>query len=252
MELNIRFLSSLSPEWKRTVKNVRQSLDLDEVDLYTIHDHLQQFVNDTAEPEIADPFALVMETQTRSTTKTQKKKKAVVMSEEDEGSDEEIDMESEMAELQKKMALLTKQYNRRFIKKNTSSNKLRTSSSNYKPKRFEQNSSEGVVAAEEPPKCFNCGKPGHLIKDCRLPRRRDFNYYKQKMLLNKQKMFMAKQEDENAALLAEKDHWMEDDSSDEEEENLALMAIVEKDERKGDAAIPRDDEGESSNSIEPK
>ncbi|CAH9126869.1 unnamed protein product [Cuscuta epithymum] len=242
MEMNIRFLSSLPPEWRRTVKNLRQHLDLDELDLCTVHEHLQQFVNDTADMEgtyPGNPLALMMEAQPKSSSKAQKKKKTVVVMSEEEDSEEEVDVESELAELQKKMALLTNQFNKRFSKKGSSSNKLRTSSVNYKSKNNDQNFSSRAVAAEDPPKCFNCGKVGHVIKDCRLPRKRDFNYYKQKMLWNKQKMFMAKQDDDSAAMLTEGDPWQEESSDDEEGENLALMAIVEKEEEeKGDAAIP--------------
>ncbi|CAH9075281.1 unnamed protein product [Cuscuta europaea] len=240
LELNIRFLSSLHPAWEKTVKDVRSRIDLDEIDLCTLYEHLKQFVNEVACAEdhhTTNPLALVMDAQPRRTTTSlkKKKKKVVVESDDDESDDDKSDLEAELADLQKKMALLAK----RFAKKNTSSNRLRTSSSNYKQKNHDQGSSRKASSAEEAPKCYNCGKPGHVIKDCRLPKKKDANFYKQKMLWNKQKMLMVQKEEETSAMIAENENWAEDSSEEEEEEdNYALMASVEGDEIKGDAAIP--------------
>ncbi|CAH9050111.1 unnamed protein product [Cuscuta europaea] len=67
------------------------------------------------------------------------------------------------------------------------------------------------------------------------------------MLWNKQKMLMVQKEEETSAMIAENENWAEDSSEEEEEEdNYALMARVEGDERKGDAAIPESECSTSS------
>ncbi|CAH9113589.1 unnamed protein product [Cuscuta epithymum] len=96
------------------------------------------------------------------------------------------------------------------------------------------------------------------MKDCRMPKRKkDAEYYKQKMNLNKKKMLLAMEEScEKSALMAEKDHWMDDS---DEEENLALMAVVEEEEKEKDAekegkmkSTPAADEKEKDKAEEKK
>ncbi|KAI3698153.1 hypothetical protein L6452_31265 [Arctium lappa] len=158
----------------------------------------------------------------------EEKKKNMILSESDDVESEANSESDDCEQLKQTMLMLTKSFQKKFYKK-PSSNSQRYSSgpSNYVHKeRFEGKRFEGKRLEErkpeekrfkaveinqpEPPKCYNCGRLGHFAKDSRRPKVRNSDYYKNKMLL-------AKQKEAGKALMAEDEFWL--DQSDQEDEN---------------------------------
>jgi hypothetical protein len=132
------------------------------------------------------------------------------------------------------MALLTTAMQRRFFKKPTN-NQQRTSSFSKRPEyqskppaqaakpEYASSSAPAKSAPKaEPRACYNCNKIGHLAKDCRAPKVRDSNYYKNKMLL-------AKQQEAGVALLAEDAEWLQlsEEDTEDVEVNMCFMGKIQ-------------------------
>ncbi|XP_024964722.1 uncharacterized protein LOC112505008, partial [Cynara cardunculus var. scolymus] len=125
------------------------------------------------------------------------------------------------------MVLLTNVLQKKFYKK-SSSNKQRFSSSSrrieYKnkyegKKKFEEKKAE-EKKTDEVQKCYNCGKTGHFANDRWKQVVKYSGYYKNKMLLTKQKVA-------GKALIVDDDHWLQLSKIDEEDnahENICIMA----------------------------
>nr|GEW87063.1 hypothetical protein [Tanacetum cinerariifolium] len=109
------------------------------------------------------------------------------------------------SELKKITALLAKAFNRRKFYSKPSNNNLRTSSTSQsanKKQEFIKSDDKKVEKKDDEKKrdmskvkCYNCKKEGHFAKDCKKAKK-DYNYYKTKMLL-------AKKDSDEKVLLAE-------------------------------------------------
>ncbi|KAI3685525.1 hypothetical protein L6452_34773 [Arctium lappa] len=181
IELNVKFLSILKPEWKRFTRQMKQIKDLNDIPLHEVYETLKQNEEEVdeimdekrqSEKTVDDSIALVV--------KKKKKKMMMIMSESEEVETEANSNSDDCENLKQAMLMLTKAFQKKFYKK-PSSNSQRYSfgPSNYVHKeRFE-------------------GKRlGHFAKDFRRSKVRNSDYYKNIMLL-------AKQQEVGKALMAE-------------------------------------------------
>ncbi|XP_024964580.1 uncharacterized protein LOC112504851, partial [Cynara cardunculus var. scolymus] len=156
------------------------------------------------EKEVTDPLPFVSEKKNKVKCGKQAKEVSQTSESSNENSDS-FDSDSEMNEIKQK-----KYDEKRYEKK-------------YEKKPEEKKLIKGV--ADENTKCYNCGKLGHFVVNCRKPVTRNTDYYKNKFLLSKQR-------DAGKALMAEDDHWLNLTDKEEESEAVAhicLMARTEKD-----------------------
>ncbi|KAI3735422.1 hypothetical protein L6452_14918 [Arctium lappa] len=179
-----------------------------------------------------DPIALVATKKEKEKKDKKKKKKVVVSSSVD--SDVDISDSDDGENLKQAMLLLTRAFQKIFYKKPESNSHRYSSGSRYfdhkekiegrrfDEKRYEGNKSEekikfvndygGKKRSDELIKCYNCVKVGHFAKDFRNPTLRNSDYYKNKMLLEKQK-------EAGKALMVEDEYWL-DHSDDEDKDAL--------------------------------
>ncbi|KAI3770546.1 hypothetical protein L6452_01682 [Arctium lappa] len=131
--------------------------------------------------------------------------------------------------LEKAMILLTQHYQKRF-KHRSGSNNLRftfgskkvepgapskTHTPNYEPpKVVEQKKDEKKVM-----NCFNCGKPRHITKECRVKVVKDVAFYRKKLAL-------AEIKESGTILLGEEEYWMDHSNNEAENEETAAMCFI--------------------------
>ncbi|KAJ9546668.1 hypothetical protein OSB04_019211 [Centaurea solstitialis] len=242
-EINFKFLKNLNPEWDHYSVNLQMNKNLAEEDLHDLYSILSQHevkVKDIVmkQKSISDSLALLTEKKSMLPSASSKKKshsKALVTELSDSDSetleDESSESDVDLKRVADKLALLSSSIHKRYGKKKFYSKPKfdNYKRDKYKPKDYERRperkSYEKEKTDEKGNVCFNCGKPGHFVKDCRAPKVRDFDYYSKKAQL-------AKRKSEGKVLMAEEECWYDDTSDDEDSAHFTqvhynLMASVE-------------------------
>ncbi|KAI3728871.1 hypothetical protein L6452_17516 [Arctium lappa] len=149
--------------------------------------------------------------------------------------------------LEKAMILLSQHYQKKFQRR-TGSNNLRFT---YVSKKIEPGaSSKPYVPKFEPAKvvepkkddkkvmnCYNCGKPGHLAKECRVKVVKDSTFYRKKMEL-------AEKRENGTILMAEEEYWLDHSDNKAENEDTAAICFI------GDDKSDDEDEDTSTDESE--
>ncbi|KAI3729360.1 hypothetical protein L6452_18016 [Arctium lappa] len=200
LELNLKFLNALQPEWNKACHRMRNDVRISTMQIQELYEILmtdeslviEKKAKLDKQKKTVDPVALL----TKHLSEQALSENAYTGSTEDDGE-----------ALQKAMILLSQHYQKKFQPRSGSNTSCFTSGSKVK------------MPESKTITCYNCGKSGHMSKECRAKVVRDSAYYRKKMEL-------AEKRESGSALLAEEEFWL--DHSDDEAGNveIAHMCLV--------------------------
>ena len=153
VEINLKFLNNLRPEWNRFTLNLTQIKDKAKLSNHVLYESLNQYqdevldsfeykkVSEKSTP--TDPFALVSEKKSKSSIKSYKhiKQESESSGTESEGPESDSDMQ----DLKKALVLLTKAFQKKFYKKPSSNNLIYGSSSRRNDSKDNADGGRGEV-----------------------------------------------------------------------------------------------------------
>ncbi|KAI3718371.1 hypothetical protein L6452_19238 [Arctium lappa] len=248
-EINFKFIKNLQPEWDVYTIQMQINKDMDEEKLNDLFCALNQhedkikeqaFVNKELlqlkdkQKKVEDSLALIVQDKgkkVKSSSGSGKslKKKALItrMIDSSDNSENDAPDDDELKEFEEKHALLTSSFHKRFGRKKFY-NKPKFDSYKYskhkdiyeerkEKEKKEERKEEKKEEKEKFDKCFNCGKPGHFIKDCPEKHVKNYEYYKKKAQL-------AKAMEKGTTLKAEDEIWL--GYSNDEETKVAKVNLT--------------------------
>ncbi|KAI3697762.1 hypothetical protein L6452_30859 [Arctium lappa] len=198
LETNLKFLNALQPEWNKSCHKLRNDVRISTMQIQEMFEILltdECVVNEKKaklekkNKKSVDPVALL----TSHLANQALSDNAYNGSTDDDGE-----------ALQKAMILLSEHYHKKFQPRSSSNTSCFTSGSRVK------------VPEPKIDACYNCGKSGHISKECRVKKVRDSAYYRKKMEL-------AEKRENGTALLAEEEFWL--DHSDDEAANVEIAQM---------------------------
>ncbi|KAI3758543.1 hypothetical protein L6452_06110 [Arctium lappa] len=256
-EINYKFIKNLNPEWKIYAINIQMTKDMaleDVNDIFTTLSQHEDEVKQLNEEKkiVKDSLALLSERKKGSSSKSSSSSKYKSRrsrahltelsdsSSDDCSSEDEKHSDEDVQRFADNLALITKQFQKRFGKKRYSKSKYegykKDITDKYKPrfekkdgKRDEKRDEKRVEKREEKkeenvePKygrCYNCGKPGSFSKECKFKRTKNSEYYAKKSLI-------AKKVEDGKELMVEEENWFIQ-SSDEESTHFTQVCMMAK------------------------
>ncbi|KAI3677901.1 hypothetical protein L6452_37175 [Arctium lappa] len=224
LEANMKFLNALQPEWSKSCHRMRNDVQISTMPIQELYEILMTDENMVQEkkakmekknkPKTVDPIAL----HASQLAEQALSESAYDGSTEDDGE-----------ALEKAMILLSQHYQKKFQNISGSNNLHFT----FGSKKVEPgNSSKPYVPKYEPAKvvepkkeekkimnCFNCGKLGHIAKECRVKVFKDSAFYRKKLEL-------AEKRENGTILLAEEEYWLDHSDNEAENEETAAMCFI--------------------------
>ncbi|KAI3664950.1 hypothetical protein L6452_43564 [Arctium lappa] len=247
LETNMKFLNALKPEWEKSCHRMRNDPRISKMPIQEMFEILmsdeamvmkKKAKLDKHKPKTVDPIALLA---------SQMAEQVLTESAYDGSTDDDGEV------LEKAMILLSQHYQKKY-QKQTGSNNLRFSSGSKKvepgstskpffPKYESGTAAEPKKEEKEAVTCYNCGKPGHISKECRTKIVKDVDFYKKKLALAEKKA-------SGTILLAEEEYWL--DHSDNEADNVetAAMCFIGDDKSDDEDEDTSTDESEVSSDLD--
>ncbi|KAI3759268.1 hypothetical protein L6452_06957 [Arctium lappa] len=221
LEANLKFLNALQPEWNKSCHRMRNDVRISTMPIQELYEILmtdesmimekKAKMDKKNKPQSVDPIALIA---------SQLVEQTLTESAYDGSTDDDGEA------LEKAMTLLTQLYQKRFKNRSGSNNLQFTSGSNtgsssktYTPKYEQAKTVDQKKDDKKVINCFNCGKPGHMVKDCRVKVVKNADFYRKKLAL-------AEKKESGTVLLAEDEYWLDHSVDEADNEEVAAMCFV--------------------------